>query len=335
MGAKFFACRVRRAKGGAALAAATALVATLLTASPARAGLYIPWSSYLPGWTDTYVPTSANDCVAGRSTCVNATLKELNRILTSTGRSCSHDAPFALAYLRMTQTYKWSRDQAGYYQDVPFANHQDAVFAKYFTDSYYNYYGGNRTAVPQAWKYAFQAADSETLTGAGDLLMGINRDLPFVLASVGLVAPDGSSRKPDYDKVEDWLYADTAPLMDEISQRFDPTVNDDADPLGLSYSALFQMVSLWRENAWRNAERLITAATPEERAQVSQQIESYANSVAQGLLVSQANTDVPLVGGVLNGLTGNTTSRDDYCAAHNGDATPTAYPMGWPSPYGA
>jgi hypothetical protein len=37
------------------------------------------------------------------------------------------------------------------------------------------------------------------VTGSGDLLLGIsahvNRDLPFVLASLGLVAPDGTSRK--------------------------------------------------------------------------------------------------------------------------------------------
>ena len=42
---------------------------------------YVPWSSYLAGWTDEYVPSSDNDCVAGRPSCLKATLKE-----PSTGR---------------------------------------------------------------------------------------------------------------------------------------------------------------------------------------------------------------------------------------------------------
>ena len=31
----------------------------------------------------------------------------------------------------MTQTYGWTRDQPGYYHDVPYMNHMDAVFAKH------------------------------------------------------------------------------------------------------------------------------------------------------------------------------------------------------------
>ena len=107
--------------------------------SPARAAeepLYVPWSSALPGWTEEFVPTSENDCVAGRDSCLRTTLKELGRVFEETARSCSHNAVFSLAYLRITQTYGWSRDLPGYYQDVPFANHQDAVFARYYTDAY-------------------------------------------------------------------------------------------------------------------------------------------------------------------------------------------------------
>ena len=55
---------------------------------------------------------------------------------------------FALAYTRITQTYGWSRDIPGYYQDVPYINHMDAVFAKYYTDAYYAYKAGNRRPSP-------------------------------------------------------------------------------------------------------------------------------------------------------------------------------------------
>ena len=55
-------------------------------------------------------------------------------------------------------------------------------------------------AVPRAWAIAFGAADERAMSAAGNLALGINahvqRDLPFVLAAIGLVKPDGSSRKP-------------------------------------------------------------------------------------------------------------------------------------------
>ena len=72
---------------------ATSLVGSVLVvplvAPPAQADdtLYIPWSTSLPGWTDEYVPSSENDCVAGRWTCLSATLKELAEIPTTTGRA--------------------------------------------------------------------------------------------------------------------------------------------------------------------------------------------------------------------------------------------------------
>ena len=33
---------------------------------------YLAWTAYLPGWTDQYVPSSDNDCVAGRPSCLKA-----------------------------------------------------------------------------------------------------------------------------------------------------------------------------------------------------------------------------------------------------------------------
>ena len=264
---------LRRARWAGGVLTGDLLVALVAGAPSASASTQpnVPWTPYLAGWTDEYVPTSDNDCVAGRTNCLKATLKELARIADDTAKRCSHDAVFARAYLRMTQSYGYSRDIPGYYEDVPFANHQDAVFAKYYTDAYYAYQSGDRASVPQAWRIAFDAARDKRVTGTGDLLLGmnahINRDLPFVLAAVGLVAPDGSSRKPDYDTVEKWLYTATEPMLAEFAARFDPTIDDAERPLGLSNLALFQMVSAWREAAWRNAEALMSAPTPEARAQ--------------------------------------------------------------------
>jgi hypothetical protein len=305
------------------------LFAALVTpGAPASASTQpnVAWSSYLAGWTDEFVPTSDNDCVAGRDNCLKATLKELARIADSTAQSCSHDAVFARAYLRMTQTYGWSRDISGYYEDVPFANHQDAVFAKYYTDAYYAYRSGG--SVPEAWRIAFDASRDEQVSGTGSLLLGmnahINRDLPFVLAAVGLVAPDGSSRKPDYDAVEKWLYTATEPLVAEFAARFDPTIDDADDPLGLSNLALFQMVSAWRESAWRNAEALVSAPTAEARAQVAASIEAEATEGAKSLLATQSYVP-PL---------SSAGPRDQWCAAHHDDAPPVPYDFGPADAYG-
>jgi hypothetical protein len=228
----------------------------------------------------------------------------------------------------MTQTYGWSRDIPGYYQDVPFANHQDAVFAKYFTDAYYAYQSGDLGSVPKAWQIAFDASKDKRVSGSGSLLLGmnahINRDLPFVLAGVGLVAPDGSSRKPDYDAVEKWLYTATEPMLAEFAARFDPTADDAGDPFGLSYLTLFQIVSAERESAWRNAEALVSAPTPEARALVAASIEAEAVTAAKTLLNTQSYAP-PLT---------SAGPRDQWCAAHHDDAPPLPYDFGTAKPYG-
>ncbi|HSE09955.1 MAG TPA: DUF5995 family protein [Nocardioidaceae bacterium] len=307
-----------------------ALVAALLVGGPAASAStkqpHVPWSTQLAGWTEEFVPTSENDCVAGRDNCLKATLKELAKIADDTAASCSHDAVFSRAYLRMTQTYGWSRDIEGYYEDVPFANHQDAVFARYYTDAYYGYRSGE--SVPEAWRIAFDASRDKRVSGSGSLLLGmnahINRDLAYVLAGVGLVAPDGSSRKGDYDAVEKWLYTATEPLLAEIAARFDPTADDANDAFGLSNLALFQMVSGWREGAWRNAEALVSAPTPEARALVAESIEAESVAAAKTLLETQSYV-APLT---------SSGPRDQWCKEHYNDAPPLPYDFGSAKPTG-
>jgi hypothetical protein len=316
------------------LAAVTALVtAPLMVAgvgvSPARADdlPYIGWTTYLPSWTDEFVPSSDNDCVAGRSSCLKATLQKFSTILKANAKSCTHEAVFAMTYTRITQSYGYVRNIPGYFEDVPYINHMDAVFAKYYFDAYDNYQSGNRAAVPQAWQIAFDAARDRRMTGTGDLLLGINahvnRDLPFVLASMGIVRPDGQSGKPDFDKADVFLNDASDALMAELSQRFDPTIDDSNDPLGLSYASVMQLLTTWREMAWRNAEALVNAPTPAARALVAQGIEKGAETAANSILLSQAYTP-PLT---------TTTARDAYCAVHKGDAAPLPYQFGMPSPY--
>lgn len=303
------------------------LLAGALRATPARADTlsYIPWSSLAPGLLDTFDPNSANDCVAGRSNCIDATLEAMQDRYTPMAQSCSHNGVFALAYWRTTATYKWSRNQLGFYSNVPFMNHYDAVFAKYYFQARDAWSSGNLAVVPQAWQIAFQAGDNRSVSGAGDLLLGmnahVNRDLPFVLAAMGLVNPDGTSRKPDHDKVNQFLYDEVNALLDEEAARWDPGVNQPALPGGLTGDSFFNLLEGWREQAWRNAEALLASPDQASYNLVAAQIEGSAAAEARSLVASNAFVP-PLT---------TTASRDAYCASHAGAVGPLAYPWGVPT----
>lgn len=297
--------------------------------TPAHADppVFVDWSSLLPGLTDAYVPTSANDCVAGRPDCVRAAIQEMRRRFEPLGRSCDHDAVFALAYLRTTQTYQWATEQSGFFAEMPWMNHYDAVFAKYYLRAHDDYVAGRRTDVPEAWLVAFDAARDHNVSGSGSLLLGmnahVNRDLAFVLAAIGLVQVDGTSRKPDHDRVNQFLNLVMQPLLRELATRFDPDVIDVPTPFGTGYTALLQLLVLWREAAWRNAELLVSAPTELARSLIAQQIETDAGVEAHSIAV--ANTYLPP-------LTSSAV-RDAYCRAHNDTAAPLSYAFGAPVSY--
>jgi hypothetical protein len=296
------------------LLALVSVGALMLVPARATADILVDWSTLLPGLTDEYNPNSANDCVAGRIGCVDATIREMTRRFNPLAQSCDHRALFALLYLRVTEQYRQAVSDPHFFQDNAFVNHEDAVFAKYYFRAMDGYNRGAMGNVPQAWQITLNAATSKQVTGEGDLLLGINahvqRDLPFVLAAIGLVKPDGSSRKPDHDKVNQILYKAYEPAITEAARRFDPSVNLALPPplTQLGYQTFFQAVEAWREVAWRNAERLASAPNAAARAVVAQQIEDYASSQAQ-LIKTVSPTQPTLPGQV---------SRDAYCASHHG-----------------
>jgi hypothetical protein len=282
----------------ASLACVAALAAP--TAAHAEDRPLVNWSDLLPGLTTGYEPSDANDCKAGRIQCVDAVIREMTRRFDGLAETCDHDAIFALSYLRTTEEYRRAATTPGFFEDPGFVNHEDAVFARYYFEAYDAWGRGERGEVPPAWR---------TALGAADMLLGINahiqRDLPFVLAEIGLVKPDGSSRKPDHDKVNEFLNKVSSDLIPEIARRFDPTIDDGDLPTWIDDLATFQAVPAWRETAWRNAERLVAAGSGEERDQVAREIETYANS--QALLIRSATA---------YGLFEDSRARDAYCAVH-------------------
>jgi hypothetical protein len=277
---------VRIGKQVAAVLLGAAVVAGAV--GPAGATLVVEWTDLLPGLTEGYDPSSENDCKKGHINCVDSVIREMDRRFQPLAAECSHNAMFSLMYLRTTEQYREVAVAPGFFEDPSFINHQDAVFARYYFDAWdAKYHPGkeNLPPLPPSWDVAFDVADQQRVSGLGNMMLGmsahVNRDLPFVLANIGLVKPDGSSRKPDHDKVNQFLAMVVDPLLDEAARRFDPSVKQTSigghNPGGPSAVLLLQG---WREQAWRNAERLVAASTPEARAAVAAEIEQYSTMVA-------------------------------------------------------
>jgi hypothetical protein len=272
-------------------------------AGPAAAEdpLFLNWSQLLPGLTSGYDPTSANDCKSGKIQCVDAVIREMTKRFDRLATACDHDSLFALSYLRTTEEYHRAATTPGFFADTPFVNHEDAVFARYYFEAYDAWHRGDVAKTPPAWRVALDAADRRSVDGGTNILLGIsahiNRDLPFVLWEIGLVGPDGTSRKADHDKVNEFL--NRVVLYPEVHARFDASVSPD-QPAG----AIHAIIAM-RENAWRNAERLREAeGNPLLFGLVKKSIEDAA--YAEALTIRARGT---------YGLGESSAGRDAYCAA--------------------
>jgi len=285
---------------------------TVSGASPASAAdpPFVGWAAVLPPLTSEYEPTSLNDCIAGRPECVASTIRKMQSRFAPLAQDCSHQAVFALAYLRTTEQYLDFSRTAGFLSDPAFVNHQDVAFAEMYFSAYDNWAAGRIQRVAPAWRVALRAADNRTVDGMGNLLLGmnahVNRDLPFVLAGIGLIAPDGSSRKPDHDQINIMLNHVVQPLVREEAARFDSSIAIAPTPFGVGYTGLMQALVIWRETAWRNAELLVAAPTAAARDVVAAEIESSAEVTAQ-VLVAASRYQPPLK---------TTAPRDRHCALH-------------------
>jgi hypothetical protein len=286
-------------------------VAILVGAAPAGAhaiGAVPNWATLLPpapGDSSNTVPLGFDVCPDGSLDCPARVIDEMTSRWQALDATCDHNAVFALTYLRTTQEfYRTVTSQPDFFSDEAWIDREDANFAEQYFRAFDAYNAGEH--VPAAWRIAFDAAASSDETGIGDLLLGmnahINRDLPFVLASVGLVKPDGTSRKPDHDKVNVFLERVIDPLQVELAQRYDPLFKTtDAEPSPFDETLALQFVDAARENAWRNAERLVNARTPAQRQLVASSIEAEAAAI--GRTVRAANT-----------LPGYGPRRDAYCS---------------------
>jgi hypothetical protein len=297
--------RGRRRRAWSAALAVALSVSVLAGTAAASDPLYLNWATELPALASEYDASALDDCRRGRIQCVDKVIREMTRRFDGLAAACDHDALFSLAYLRTTEEYKRAAETAGFFEDTSFVNFEDAVFARYYFEAYDAWHAGNAAATPPAWRVALRAADERAVDAGTNVLLGIsahiNRDLPFVLWEIGLVKPDGTTRKTDHDRVNDFLAR--VLFYSEAKARFDPSLPEDGQSPGA-----INLVVAWREQAWRNAERLAAAERdPARLALVKASIEEAAHAEAIALRASGAY-----------GLFQSSAARDAYCAAQRG-----------------
>lgn len=258
--------------------AAVALVAPIPAGADHPLG-NVPWSTLLPPRPGAPAAASpAIPCGAEpTSGCVDDVIAEMILNWEPLDTSCDARAVFALTYLITTEAFRTTLD-TGYWDDEFAIINLDREFADLFFTATKEYEDGT---APPAWTIAFDAARSGKTNGAQDVFLGMNahiqRDLPFALAAVGLVKDDGSSRKPDHDRVNEVLSGVQDEIQDELARLYDPLFTwTDASPSPVDEMGSLEMLKLWREGAWRNAERLTFARNEAERAQVAASIEAYS-----------------------------------------------------------
>ncbi|WP_157180350.1 DUF5995 family protein [Protofrankia coriariae] len=173
---------------------------------------------------------------------------------------CDPRASFALVYLRTTETFRDAVATPDYFADPAWVRAEAALFAEYYFRAFDGWSDGRLADVPPAWRTAFAAASAPTVSPAGDLVLGmhahITRDLPFVLAAMGLTGPDGSSHKGDHDRINEVLAKVAVSLLKQPGTPLGSLPDEAANRLGTDREALVPTLVAARENAWRDAERL-------------------------------------------------------------------------------
>jgi hypothetical protein len=294
---------------GVALGAAALAALVLGVASPSGAQVIgIDWTSLLPALPSP-TQTEPNDvphCDRANLNCVRTEVKRMRAAQEELG--CDHRGVFATTYLELTRAAR----------DAMIANPQllrwkrwffreDALFADVYFRTLRRWNEG--LPVPDAWRIAFETAATGEVTGAQDMLLGINahvqNDMPFVLAELGLRDRNGEARKPDHDLFNKVLAGAYETVVSQVGARYDSTMSI-TNPPGAPADdvAGLEIVREWREQVWRNAEALVNANSEEERNQIAERIQAYAAQWASSIALVQAP--------------GLRASRDAYCAQQLG-----------------
>lgn len=294
------------------MACALAVLALATTAATARGDhfdLDLPWPQLLPPLPTptTAQPHPVPRCSQASIECVNGLVRRLRKQWRGFDASCDHRAVIAYSYLEITRGLRddLTLPEPGLVRHREWMTYLITTFSNRYFAAFRDYARGD--PVPGAWRITFETADAGDANAGQDVLLFSNahvqHDLPFALEEMGLRTPAGESRKRDHDAVNAINSRVFDPIEDYVAAHYDPSFSlFDLKPLPLEELGVLELVKLWREGAWRNAERLLNADSPSERAHVVASIK--ANSRLWAQLIS--SIEVP----------GTRASRDAWCATH-------------------
>jgi hypothetical protein len=278
--------------------------------SAAAAGLqqgYVPWPNALPGRTvgPAAPPHSVPGCRSLQLGCVDRLIVRLRREWRADNSTCSHRAIFSLGYLRISSEI---RRRLAHHETFDHPAWFISV-VQGFSDEYFatqrRYDAGK--SVPGSWRIYYDAMRHGDYNAGQDLLLAsnahTNHDLPYAYAASGLLTKSGVSRKHDHDQVNDVNASVFSGLAGYYAAHYDPLFTTISATSPVPQLSTLQLIQTWRENAWREAERLVAAKTPAELQQVEQQIETTSTAWAK-LITSGAEP-------------GYRATRDAYCQAHH------------------
>jgi hypothetical protein len=300
--------RVRRSLLAAAVAAAA-----LACAAASPAGERPQYAVGPPYVAPLRIPAHPHPgpvpgCIRPTAGCV---VKEMRRLRArEAALGCDHRAVFATTYRVLTRmALQTVRRHPRYFRYPRYFFFEDALFAQVYFANSRAWAHGNR--VSPAWRIAFEAARDGDQNAAQDMLLGINahvqNDMPFVMAALGTHTSGGRARHRDHERMNRVLARAYRPVVDAVRRRYDGSMaftNPDGVPV--DDMAGLALVKKWRDDVWRNANRLLRARTTAERRQVTRDIEQNAATTAGAI----ATLQVP----------GYRAQRNAYCAAHNPDA---------------
>ena len=221
-------------------------------------------------------------CPQQRDACVDRLVADMKRDYERLG--CSHNAAFALLYLRTTEDIR-DAIRAGEFSDRRLWNQLTTAFGRYYLDAFKAWRRGHVRRAPMAWRIAFRAAKQKRVSTLGDVFLGIsahvNRDLAFAYYRLNLKDHD------DHLHVNTILARVRPAALEEITNRLDP---DLAGGLPSDPTLNLDIVA-WRELAWTNAQRLAAAPDRAARRDVATDIDRHAVWMARRIKAAFRATD--------------------------------------------
>jgi hypothetical protein len=299
-----------------------AVAAVALGAGNAQAQL--PWpglgTEHLPpDPTVPYLPGVDPVCPGGEPACLDELATALEGRTGALG--CSHDAVFSDAYLTITRALGEATSKPGFFDRPDRVRHEARNYAQEYFDAYDRWHAGDTSSVSPAWQIAFRASQHQSVTAIGDVMLALNahirRDNPIraVEQTEGVLRVPGempaASGKPDHEQVNVVLANAMESMLARLAQRYDPSVDDKPPLFGtvLDPRAMYAIIAAWREESWRNAERLRHARAvggvdgPLYQAKLAE-IEASAKLGAETILAATATGPV------------RNAARNAYCRAH-------------------